>query len=255
MEGNANKQAQEGGHGAVWETLKTMDYMFTMFDKAAASCCDSPKSHFKQGIECGWMKLEKYYKLTDVTPVYRAALALHPTYGYDYFEQHWNGTMNKPSWFKGMKAVVLGLYDEYRRQAEVEAQAQAYLTREDSEEDEQSVTNDYSSFGKRKRSSVNRQRKRSKVINELTAFQERDLYLEDNDCPDPLAWWHRHRHEYPVLYKMALDLFSIPGMSSECERVFSQTKKFVTDERNKLSPETIEADQLQKHWLRTGLVS
>jgi hypothetical protein len=54
---------------------------------------------------------------------------------------------------------------------------------------------------------------------------------------------------------MALDLFSIPGVSSECERVFSQTKKFVTDERNRLSPETIESDQLQKYWLRNGLVS
>jgi hypothetical protein len=29
--------------------------------------------------------------------------------------------MRKPSWFKGMKTVVLSLYDEYRRQAEVEA--------------------------------------------------------------------------------------------------------------------------------------
>ncbi len=46
---------------------------------------------------------------------------------------------------------------------------------------------------------------------------------------------------------MALDLFSIPGMSAECERVFSQAKKMIMDERNRLSPETVEADQLQKH--------
>jgi hypothetical protein len=255
MEGNANRDGKEGGHGAVWETLKTMDYMFIAFNNAAASCRDEPESHFKRGIECGWVKLEEYYKLTDMTPVYRAALALHPTYGYDYFEEHWNGTMRKPSWFKGMKTVVSSLYDEYRRQAEVEAQAQAGLARDEDSEDRQSVINDYSSFGKRKGSSLIRQRKRSKVASELTAFQERELYPEDNDCPDPLAWWHNHRHEYPVLYKMALDLFSIPSMSSECERVFSQTKKFVTDERNRLSPETIEADQLQKHWLRNGLVS
>lgn len=50
------------------------------------------------------------------------------------------------------------------------------------------------------------------------------------------------------------DLFSIPGMSAECERVFSQTKKMITDERNRLAPEVVEADQLQKHWLLRELV-
>jgi hypothetical protein len=43
-------------------------------------------------------------------------------------------------------------------------------------------------------------------------------------------------------------------MSAECERVFSQTKKMITDERNRLAPEVVEADQLQKHWLMRGLV-
>lgn len=53
---------------------------------------------------------------------------------------------------------------------------------------------------------------------------------------------------------MAADLFSIPGMSAECERSFSQTDKMITDERNRLSPETVEAGQLQKQWLMRGLV-
>jgi hypothetical protein len=51
-----------------------MDYMFIAFNNAAASCRDEAESHFERGIECGWVKLEEYYKLTDVTPVYRAAL-------------------------------------------------------------------------------------------------------------------------------------------------------------------------------------
>ena len=96
MEGNANRDGKEGGHGAVWETLKTIDYMFIAFNNAAASCRDKLESHFKRGIKCSWVKLEEYYKLTDMTPVYRAALALYPTYGYDYFEEHWNGTIRKP---------------------------------------------------------------------------------------------------------------------------------------------------------------
>ena len=54
---------------------------------------------------------------------------------------------------------------------------------------------------------------------------------------------------------MAYDLFAIPGMSSECERVFSRAKKMITDERWHLSADTIEADQCLKNWLRNNVVS
>jgi hypothetical protein len=60
MEGNANKLGAEGGHGAVWETLKTMDYMFMKFKQAAEDTQLEEASHLKLGIDCGWAKLEKY---------------------------------------------------------------------------------------------------------------------------------------------------------------------------------------------------
>jgi len=73
--------------------------------------------------------------------------------------------------------------------------------------------------------------------------------------PDPLNWWlTTGRILYPTLAKIALDLFSIPAMSSACERAFSQAKKIVTDERNRLSADTVEADQCQKWWLLKGLL-
>ncbi|KJZ68870.1 hypothetical protein HIM_11741 [Hirsutella minnesotensis 3608] len=68
------------------------------------------------------------------------------------------------------------------------------------------------------------------------------LQREGENDPDPIG-----REPVPtmttalstkVLYRMALDLFSIPGMSAECERVFSQTKRLITDERNNLSEDT-----------------
>ena len=73
--------------------------------------------------------------------------------------------------------------------------------------------------------------------------------------PDPLNWWlTTGRVLYPILAKIALGLFSIPAMSSACERAFSQAKKVVTDERNKLAADMIEADQCQKWWLLKGLL-
>lgn len=78
MEDNANKPGAEGGHGAMWETLKTMDYLFIKFKQATYEARLEDASHFKSGIDCGWAKLEDYFK-SDRTPVYRAALELHPS--------------------------------------------------------------------------------------------------------------------------------------------------------------------------------
>ncbi|KAM4067231.1 transposase-like protein [Hirsutella rhossiliensis] len=139
MEGNAGKLGEEGGHGAVWETLKTMDYLFMKFKQAAEMTRLEEASHFK--------------------PVYRAALALHPSYGYDYFERHRKKAMNKPDWYCDMRLAVGNLFDEYRRQ--VEAEAQAGFLDDDSEKAD--TDNEYSSFGKRSMSSLSSQRKKVKA--------------------------------------------------------------------------------------------
>ena len=47
---------------------------------------------------------------------------------------------------------------------------------------------------------------------------------------------------------MALDTLSIPAMSAELERVFSQVKRFYTDDRNRLLAESFEALQCMKQW-------
>ncbi|OAQ61313.1 transposase-like protein [Purpureocillium lilacinum] len=253
MEGNASTSGAEGGHGAVWETLKPMDYLFVKFRQAAEDTRFEDASHFKSGIDCGWAKLEDYHVKTDRTPVYRAALALHPSYGYDYFERHWRIAMDRPQWYSDMQSAVGSMFEEYARQAEVETQAQAGLVENESG-DIDADADDYSSFGKRSIRSLSTQRKMAKAVSELDLFQARPIYPTDLDVANPIEWWKQHQLEYPVLYQTALDLFSIPGMSAECKRVFSQTKKMITDERNRLAPKVIEADQLQKHWLMRGLV-
>jgi hypothetical protein len=72
---------------------------------------------------------------------------------------------------------------------------------------------------------------------------------------NPLDWWRqRGESRYPTLAKMAYDLFSIPAMSAECERVFSNSRKMITDERYSLKVDIIEADQCLKSWLKQQLV-
>lgn len=51
---------------------------------------------------------------------------------------------------------------------------------------------------------------------------------------------------------MALDLLAIPAMSSEVERVFSSTGLMITDRRNRLKEDIIEAVECMKSWQSDG---
>ena len=72
------------------------------------------------------------------------------------------------------------------------------------------------------------------------------------DIDNPRLWWIQHQKDYPRLSVMALDLLAIPAMSSEVERVFSSTGLMITDRRNRLKEDIIEAVECMKSWQSNG---
>jgi hypothetical protein len=77
------------------------------------------------------------------------------------------------------------------------------------------------------------------------------------DVYHPLEFWSKPRikHTYPRLSRMARDLFTIPAMSDEPERVFSSCGNMVTTQREDLSAEAIEEAQCIKNWMRNGVIT
>lgn len=61
--------------------------------------------------------------------------------------------------------------------------------------------------------------------NELQRYLKSPLVIlgtrAANERFDVLAWWKANQAEYPILSRIAVDLYAIPGMSAEVERVFS----------------------------------
>ena len=59
----------------------------------------------------------------------------------------------------------------------------------------------------------------------VSASDELDKYLrvERETLPDldVHSWWMQHQTQYPLLFRMAMDIMAIPAMASEVERVFS----------------------------------
>jgi hypothetical protein len=103
---------------------------------------------------------------------------------------------------------------------------------------------------------VNKKRRREDT--ELDRFMEAPIKeLQALEYVNtPLAWWReKGERQYPLLAPLAFTLLSMPGMSAECERIFSQAKRMVTDERFNLKADVIEAEQCLKSWLINGVVN
>lgn len=71
-----------------------------------------------------------------------------------------------------------------------------------------------------------------------------------------LGWWLEpcQRRTYPRLYRMAVDILSVPAMSAEAERVFSRARRTITLDREKLKAESVSQKECLKSWLINSLV-
>lgn len=68
-----------------------------------------------------------------------------------------------------------------------------------------------------------------------------------------LEWWKMHQGEFPRLAQLARDIFGIPGMSAEVERLFSSAKLMLPAHRSCLEPKSIEAGECMRSWVLGGL--
>jgi hypothetical protein len=69
------------------------------------------EKHFNHNLNAAWQKLDDYYNRTDATPLYRAAVFLHPTLKWRWFERHWE---SEPEWIAAARAAVIAMWSEYK---------------------------------------------------------------------------------------------------------------------------------------------
>jgi hAT family C-terminal dimerisation region len=247
-------RAKEGHHGSLWEGLPAMEYLLDKVitakkDHARRTEDDLPwnddptaqtNKHIAASLDNCWGKLDEYYKMLDDTPVYAAAIVLHPGQGWRYLEEMWT-TDKQKQWLESAKTAVKTLWnDDYKTnidlnvQGTVQAPSHPPSSSSSSPDDLDSFMNPTGFY------------------NTTTTRDEYAEYcrLVIAPCKRPLEWWGARRQEYPRLSKMAFDLLSIPLMSAECERIFSVTKRFIPSDRNRLKDDIIEAMSSLRHWYK-----
>jgi hypothetical protein len=98
------KKGWKGSYGNPWDVIIGYEFLLGTLEKYKEMVETLPESeHFRVNINLGWQKLEEYYHRLDETPIYYSALALHPAYRWDYFEEQWDG---HPEWVVKAKEIV-----------------------------------------------------------------------------------------------------------------------------------------------------
>jgi hAT family C-terminal dimerisation region len=220
---------------------------------------ENKNSHLATCIDHSWHLFNKYYKLTDRSRAYVMATVLDPRNKYQYFYDKWN----KKHW-AGMRRKTESMFEEFRTSDDVAASA-------DISESSMSDSNldlleefDISRwrFGNGEQSE-----------SELERYLKSPLMVlpgkEANASFNVLEWWKANKAEYPTLFRIAVELFSIPDMSAEVERTFSgcvprfipcliindSAKQTITDRRNRLEADSIECVECLHHWLASDIIS
>lgn len=190
-------------------------------------------------VNC-WTKLDKYFSIVNDTPAHYASVVTVPHMKWKWFDVRWRDvhlwkdSVAPNTWIPNGKRALNILWDEYK-----------YLD----------IPN-VSTGGKRARTPDPFEQ--SNDMTQLDEFDQADeLELWNVQRPEKLVnetlaeFWAR-KLKSPATYRLArmgLDMASIPAMSSDCERVFSQCKLMITGQRNKLKDDIIEATQCLRMWL------
>lgn len=235
--------AKQGSYGALWEVVVALTALEAHLrgwqEKLQADETANP--NLVRAIDRGFKKLQKYLDEVLATPAYAAAAVLHPRLKYSFFERKWINHAVRPykAYLHSLKNNTRLLWEAFR-----------------SSSPQTTSLPDDESPRKRRRTAFDRfiedDTLRERTKDELERYLK--IPQEVDEIPNLITWWEQHQVRFPQLSRLAIHLFSVPAMSSECERVFSQCKKMVTDERNRLLPDIIEAQECLKNWLLHDLV-
>jgi hypothetical protein len=242
------KQGWTGSYGNIWDVVLGYELLLnTLEEYNKQLAADFPDAeHFRIGINLAWDKLDEYYRRLDETPIYYTAMALHPAYRWDWFDETW---AHKPSWVEKAKEMVADVWLSDYAHLEVRTSS----SRGD-DEPPAKRPRFFNPFEKNSRlpSSIPPYAA-AIVVDEYQAWQT-DREASDGSVRDPIGYWITKQGRYPRLSRMALDFLTIQPMSAECERLFSAAGKMVSGLRTNLDAEIIAICQVLRSWYRAGLI-
>jgi hypothetical protein len=219
--------ATEGHKATIEQVLSTMEFLLKQLEIGKLKYTDD--LYIGPCINSAWSKLDKYYSLTERSPAYTAATVLIPSQKWTWIEDNW-----APEWIVLAKASVQQFWDNQYKPAHQPVIPSIEPVQEKTEH----------------QIWLEQKRRQTPVVDEYIKYSQAPITPEFVSK----AWWIEpaQRATYPNLAIMALDILSIPAMSDEPERLFSGASITITERRNRLGVESIEALECLKSWYNGG---
>ncbi|KAG7424555.1 putative AC transposase [Fusarium oxysporum f. sp. raphani] len=215
---------RQGRENTLDEVLSHMDFLHHHFTRTKNRAFSGPR--FYARFHVAWLKFEKYYQLTEQAPVYVAGILLHPALRKSYLSEQWK---RNPAWVSNAVKAVRKIWStDYK----------SYQLPDEQQEKEQEL-DEFDRWRQKVYSTA------SEVKDEFDRF----IYGSQVGIGQQTAlqWWLEptQRENFPLLCRMAIDIFCIPPMSTEAERIFSGARRQVRWDRSSMSAKMVEASLQQ----------
>lgn len=201
---------------------------------------EDSRSYLRLSVTNGWTILNKYYTKLEDSPLYAAAVFLHPRFGERFLTGQWQE--DHMDWLVQAKVDFEKYWRRHYLDPDSEQNPSPPPSRPAPEGD---------SFDQWTASRVPLQ---GPVVSELERFQM--IPREELEkCRNPITWWAARQEAFPTLSKFALDVFAIPAMAADCERAFSLSKLTLTSQRLAMDADTLDYTQCLKNWIIRGAIT
>jgi hypothetical protein len=235
---------QNGVKGVIWEALPVLNHLLTHCESQVTALTDRIRSPHHTNCDkylllChqnAWDKLNKYNTLSDdYHDLYAAGALLNPCLKKAWYEETWVGESD--DWIPIM--IQPNRRDHWERKYKETAPIQPPIEFRSALD----------------LSLLSTMRSHQVISDEFTTYlatppESLQKWDRDNNL---FAWWMRY--PYSSLRQWAFDILTIPATSAGIERVFSQARRLITDDRNRLSVKNVEVLLCYQHWMRQGLIT
>ncbi|KAM7500827.1 hypothetical protein LguiA_025241 [Lonicera macranthoides] len=198
------------------------------------------------------LKFDKYWgSIDDVNSIIFVTQALDPRYKFDMIELGLEkievGVFKIEQIKESIKQRFNDLLRAYKEENVEERPREVFVV------DDSSAVRDEDDVEAMFRTQLMNKRKaiqRMEITNEVDKYLNDPFESPNNDEFNLLEWWKTNSCRYPILSKIARDVFALPSSTVASENVFSLGGRIVDPFRASLTPKMVEALVCSSDWLR-----
>ena len=178
--------------GLMSKVLLAFEFLLKTLETAKAAVeQEQDGSMFAANINLGWSKLNEYYSRLHESPVYYAALALHPRHRFQAFEKYWG--RDHPEWVDEAKNAVRELWKNEYSQLPVEE-----VNNNPPEAENSAAVSAFEEFISESCVDSASSQLSPGALDEYEQWMN-SVDPSDRSVQDAIDYWHRQRYRHPRL--------------------------------------------------------